>query len=63
MKDLRRREVYYGRRRSYRITRSPSAQSLGDARVTLGRRHGESLQSVLSLTLPTATGGYGRGVP
>jgi hypothetical protein len=46
-----------------RITRSPSALSLGDARVTLGRRHGESLQSVLSLTLPTATGGYGRGVP
>ena len=46
-----------------RITRSPSALSLGDARVALGVRHGESLQSVLSLTLPTATAGYGRGVP
>jgi hypothetical protein len=45
------------------ITRTPSALSLGDTRATLGLRHGESLQSVLSLTLPTATGGYGRGVP
>jgi len=45
------------------ITRMPSALSLGDARATLGLRHGESLQSALSLTVPTATAGYGRGVP
>lgn len=45
------------------ISRSPSSFALGDARVTVGLRHGESLQSALSVTLPTATGGQGRGVP
>lgn len=38
---------------------------LGDVRIGIGQRHGERGQSVLSLTLPTATGGdgYARGVP
>jgi hypothetical protein len=45
------------------IDRSPASLALGDARVTVGRRFGASLQSVLSLTLPAATAGQGRGVP
>lgn len=37
----------------------------GDIRVSLGRRHNQKLQSLLSATLPTGTGGdgYARGVP
>jgi Protein of unknown function (DUF3187) len=47
------------------VSRSRSDLFLGDIRAGLGRRHNSWLQSVLSLTLPTATGpgGYGRGVP
>jgi hypothetical protein len=38
---------------------------LGDTRLTLGRRHGQRQQTLLSVTLPTSTGHstYGRGVP
>lgn len=38
---------------------------LGDLRLGIGRRHNERAQSVLSLTLPTSTGGAGfaRGTP
>lgn len=38
---------------------------LGDLRVSLGRRHSATLQTVLTMTLPTGTGGdgYARGVP
>ena len=38
---------------------------LGDLRLGLGRRVGRDVQSVLSVTLPTHTGGagFGRGVP
>ncbi len=44
--------------------RRPSDLFLGDLRVGLGLRASRALQSVLALTLPTATGpaGYGRGV-
>ena len=47
------------------IQRSSNAMFLGDVSVGLGIRHTPRLQSVLSLTLPTATGpaGYGKGVP
>lgn len=45
------------------IDRTPAGLSLGDARATAGLRFGESLQSALSLTLPVATAGQGRGVP
>ncbi len=45
------------------VTRPASALAIGDLRATVGRRFGQSLQSVVSLTLPTASGpeGYGRG--
>jgi hypothetical protein len=38
---------------------------LGDVRVSLGRRHNPGVQTVLTATLPTGTGGdgYARGVP
>jgi hypothetical protein len=47
------------------VARSRSNLFLGDVRVGLGARLSPSLQTVLSLTLPTSTGpdGYGRGVP
>ena len=45
------------------IDRTPSGLALGDARATVGLRFGQSLQSAISLTLPTGTGGLGRGVP
>ena len=47
------------------IQRSSNAMFLGDVSVGVGIRHTPGLQSVLSLTLPTATGpaGYGKGVP
>jgi hypothetical protein len=47
------------------IRRSSNAMFLGDLTVGVGFRHTPSLQSVLSLSLPTATGpaGYGKGVP
>jgi Protein of unknown function (DUF3187) len=47
------------------VSRSSNAMYLGDLSVGFGLRHGRGLQSVLSITLPTATGpaGYGRGVP
>jgi Protein of unknown function (DUF3187) len=47
------------------VSRSRSNLFLGDARVGLGLRHSSSVQSLLSLTLPTSTGpeGFGRGVP
>ena len=47
------------------IRRSSNAMFLGDVSVGLGIRHTPGLQSVLSLTLPTATGpaGYGKGAP
>ena len=43
----------------------PRGIRLGDARLGLGVRHGTRAQTVLSVTLPTATGGdgYARGVP
>ncbi|MEO8635355.1 MAG: DUF3187 family protein [Gemmatimonadales bacterium] len=43
----------------------PHAVYLGDVRLGIGRRVLHGVQSVLSLTLPTHTGGagYGRGVP
>jgi hypothetical protein len=46
------------------IRRSQNSLFLGDLGVALGLRFGKQLQSVLSLTLPTATGpaGYGRSV-
>ncbi|MBA2627088.1 MAG: hypothetical protein H0U85_03680 [Gemmatimonadales bacterium] len=46
-----------------RISRSRYAVAAGDVRVTLGIRHSRKLQSVLSVTAPSATGpaGYGRG--
>ena len=46
------------------VRRAPSNLFLQDLRVGLGVRHTPQLQSVLSLTLPTATGpdGYGKGV-
>ena len=47
------------------VSRSSNAMFLGDLSVALGFRHTERLQSVVSVTLPTATGpaGYGKGVP
>ena len=47
------------------IHRSSNAMFLGDLTVGLGIRHTPRLQSVLSVSLPTATGpdGYGKGVP
>lgn len=47
------------------ISRSSNAMFLGDLSIGLGVRHTPRLQSVLSVTLPTATGpdGYGKGVP
>jgi Protein of unknown function (DUF3187) len=48
-----------------RVNRQRSDLFLGDVGLGLGFRYNSSLQSVLSLTLPTSTGpdGYGRGVP
>ncbi len=45
------------------VQREAYAAALGDVRATLGVRHSAAFQSVLSLTLPTATSpaGYGRG--
>ena len=45
------------------IDRAPVGLALGDARATIGVRFGESLQSAVSITLPAATAGQGRGVP
>jgi hypothetical protein len=47
------------------VARSSGSLFLGDLRVGLGFRLNPSVQTVLSLTLPTSTGpqGYGRGVP
>ncbi len=47
----------------HEVVRAPVSLALGDTRATIGVRHSQSLQSVLSVTLPTATGpeGYGRG--
>jgi hypothetical protein len=47
------------------VIRSRSDFFLQDLRLGVGVRSGSMLQTVLSLTLPTATGpkGYGRGVP
>lgn len=47
------------------VARTGSDLFLGDVAVGLGVRLNPSLQTVLSLTLPTSTGpeGYGRGVP
>lgn len=47
------------------IQRSPSNLFLGDLRLGFGLRSTPQFQTVVSLTLPTATGpaGYGRGVP
>jgi hypothetical protein len=47
------------------ISHSSNAMFLGDLSVALGFRHVQGVQSVVSLTLPTATGpaGYGKGVP
>jgi hypothetical protein len=44
---------------------APRSGYLGDARLGFGVRHGTRGQTVLSVTLPTATGGdgYARGVP
>lgn len=47
------------------VNRSSNGLYLGDVSVGLGVRYTTGLQSVVSLTLPTATGpsGYGKGVP
>jgi Protein of unknown function (DUF3187) len=47
------------------VRRSQSSLFLGDLAVGLGMRHSRTLQSVLSVTVPTATGpaGYGKSVP
>jgi hypothetical protein len=47
------------------VRRSRSDLFLQDVRVALGYRHSPSLQTVVSLTLPTTTGpaGYGKRVP
>jgi len=47
------------------VARSSRSLFLGDLGVALGVRLNHSVQTVLSLTLPTSTGpqGYGRGVP
>lgn len=46
------------------VLRSPSDFFLGDFRLGVGHRFGRTVQSVLSVTLPTSTApvGYGRGV-
>lgn len=46
------------------VSRSSNSLFLGDVRVGLGVRLNPALQTMLSVTLPTATGpeGYGRGV-
>ena len=46
------------------LTRRPSNLFLGDIRLAAGLRHGEHVQTVASVTLPTSTAppGYGRGV-
>ncbi|MGE0352408.1 MAG: DUF3187 family protein [Gemmatimonadales bacterium] len=46
-----------------RTLRYTPGMYLGDLRLSAGRRHAEGLQSVVSITLPTAThlDGYGRG--
>ena len=48
-----------------RLQRRPDDAFLGDLRLGLGFRPYRAVQSVLVVTLPTATGpaGYGRGVP
>jgi hypothetical protein len=48
-----------------RVDRGRSDLFLGDLHAGLGFRYNRSLQTVLSVTLPTSTGpdGYGRGVP
>jgi hypothetical protein len=47
------------------IGHSSNAMFLGDLNAGIGIRHTPRLQSVLSVTMPTATGpgGYGKGVP
>jgi hypothetical protein len=47
------------------VRRSRSSLFLGDLSIGLGLRHNSGFQTVLSLTLPTATApdGYGRAVP
>ena len=47
------------------ISHSSNAMFLGDLSLAVGFRHTPRLQSVISITLPTATGpdGYGKGVP
>jgi hypothetical protein len=47
------------------VSRSSNAMFLGDVGVAVGFRHTPRLQSVISVTLPTATGpgGYGKKVP
>ena len=47
------------------VRRSPNSLFLGDMSVGLGIRHSPGVQSVISVTLPTATGpaGYGKMVP
>lgn len=47
------------------VARSGGSLFLGDLRAALGIRLDPSVQTVLSVTLPTSTGplGYGRGVP
>ena len=47
------------------VNRRSSNLFLGDVALSLGFRHSPSVQSVLSVTLPTSTGppGYGKGVP
>ena len=47
------------------IAHSSNAMFLGDLSAGVGVRHTPGMQSVLSVTLPTATGpgGYGKGVP
>lgn len=46
------------------LTHDKAPLYFGDARLTLGRRHGDARQTLLSVTLPTSTGpeGSGRGV-
>ncbi len=47
------------------VRRSQNSLFLGDMSIGLGIRHAPGMQSVLSVTLPTATGpsGYGKSVP
>jgi len=46
------------------LTRRPSSLFLGDLRLAAGLRHGQHLQAIASLTLPTSTAppGYGLGI-